>query len=107
MRARSLNDLAPYLAGLFEADGHFVMPSTVENPTKVRYVRVHITFAMHDLPLAQHLAKLLGDAPIRMKHANNACVLTVVRQATVNQLVALLNGNMRTPKHEQLGTAIA
>lgn len=107
MNVHSLKDLAPYLAGLFEADGHFVMPSTPENPSTVRYVRVLITFAMHDLPLAQHLSKLLGNAPIRMKTANNACVLTVVRQDTVNQLVALLNGHMRTPKHEQLGVAIA
>lgn len=107
LRAHSLEELAPYLAGLFEADGHFVMPSTPANPNTVRYVRILITFAMHDLPLAQHLSKLLNNAPIRMKTANNACVLTVVRQETVNQLINLLNGNMRTPKHVQLGQAIA
>lgn len=73
-----LQELAPYLCGLLEGDGHIWVPSTLQSPSGKKYTpRFHITFVMKDLPLAKYISNLLGGVQIRMKTKENACVLTV------------------------------
>jgi len=83
------------------------MPSTTHSPSGKRYTpRFHITFALHDLPLAQYLSKLLGGVQIRIKTSEGACVLTVNSVNTLIVLVNLINGLLRTPKIEQFNSLV-
>lgn len=103
-----LKNLAAYIAGLFEGDGHIWIPSTTHSPSGKRYTpRFHITFALHDLPLAKYLSTLLGGVQIRIKSEENACVLTVNNISKLIILVNLLNGLLRTPKIEQFNDLIS
>ena len=102
-----LNQLASYIAGLFEGDGHIWIPSTPFAPSGIRYKpRFHITFTLKDLPLAQLLSNLLGGVQIRIKEPENACVLTVNSIDKIIILVNLCNGLLRTPKIEQFDSLI-
>ena len=102
-----LKQLASYIAGLFEGDGHIWIPSTSFSTSGIRYKpRFHITFTLKDLPLAQFLSNLLGGVQIRIKEQENACVLTVNSIDKIILLVNLCNGLLRTPKIEQFDSLI-
>lgn len=91
-----------YIAGLFEGDGHIIMP-TVYNKHNPRW---HITFHIKNRPLAEKLLNKIGSGFIRYKTKNNACVLTVSSVKSLKWVVAMTNGKFRTPKIYQMHVLI-
>nr|YP_010216384.1 hypothetical protein LK039_mgp02 [Ulva intestinalis]UBR43405.1 hypothetical protein [Ulva intestinalis] len=87
-----------YIAGLFEGDGHIVMPTVFNNHNP----RWHITFRIKNKPLAQKLLSKIGYGFIRYKTKHNACVLTVSQVKGLKVLINMINGKFRTPKINQL-----
>jgi len=93
-------ELATYLAGLFEGDGHIWMPKS--NMKKKHNPRFCITFGLKNEPLAKKLLGIIGYGFIRYKSKDNACVLVVSPVKGLKRIVDLINGEMRTPKIYQL-----
>lgn len=89
-----------YLAGLFEGDGHIWIskPGT----KKMHNPRFCITFGLKNEPLAKKLLSIIGFGHIGYKPKQNACVLTVSPVKGLKVIVNLINGELRTPKINQL-----
>lgn len=99
---RGPNALGSYLAGLFEGDGHIWIPQTERAPSGKLYTpHFCITFVLKDLPLANKLKEILGTGYIRMKDADNACVLMITNIDGLFKVVDLINGKLRSPKIHQ------
>uniref|UniRef100_UPI002264B01A hypothetical protein n=1 Tax=Lentinus flexipes TaxID=3163629 RepID=UPI002264B01A len=94
------NNLGPYLAGLFEGDGHIWIQNS--NIKKKHNPRFCITFSLKNEPLAKKLLDLIGSGFIRYKPKDNACVLVVSPVVGLKKIVSLINGELRTPKIHQL-----
>lgn len=92
--------LNSYLAGLFEGDGHIWLSKN--NSKKKHNPRFHITFHIKDLPLANKILEIIGYGFIRFKPKNNACVLTISSVKGLKLIIHLINGNLRTPKVNQV-----
>lgn len=92
-------NLGPYLAGLFEGDGH-IQFSAGNNPLYPRSILVGITFNLKDLPLCEHLKTFFLDdeTRIRVKEKNNACVLIINNKKGLIRFTKLVNGYLRSPK---------
>jgi hypothetical protein len=89
-----------YLAGLFEGDGHIWIS---KNLTKKKHnPRFCITFSLKNEPLAKKLLDILEYGHLAYKPKDNACVLTVSPVKGLKRVVSLLNGQLRTPKINQL-----
>lgn len=89
-----------YLAGLFEGDGHILIskPGT----KKMHNPRFCITFGLKNEPLAKKLLSIIEFGHIRFKPKDNACVLTISPVKGLKTVVSLINGELRTPKVNQL-----
>ena len=87
--------LGPYLAGLFEGDGHIILPKFVNG--KISYPYIAITFVNKDLPLINKLLELCGGR-LRYKTKENAIVWIVNTHKELISLINLMNGYLRTPK---------
>lgn len=93
----NFQSIGPYLAGLFEGDGHIIL-SKVNNLTgKISYPYISITFFNKDLPLINKLLELYGGR-LRFKSKENAIVWTVNIHKELINLINLMNGYLRTPK---------
>jgi len=57
---------------------------------------------MRNEPLAKKLLDLIGSGFIRYKLQDNACVLTISSVAGLKKVVSLINGQLRTPKIDQV-----
>ena len=90
-----------YLAGLFEGDGHIWIQNTIDK-RKRHNPRFCITFGMKNEPLAKKLLELIGFGFLRYKLQDNACVLVVSPVAGLVKITQLINGELRTPKVDQL-----
>lgn len=109
--------LNAYLAGLFEGDGHIVLnrvkdsvgktennkelfdeSRTITDKNIIKSVVIAITFNIKDLPLCEHLKKIIGGGWIRIKRKENACVLIFQTDKGVIKFVELINGYLRSPK---------
>jgi hypothetical protein len=89
-----------YLAGLFEGDGHIWIS---KNSTKKKHnPRFCITFSLKNEPLAKKLLDIIQYGHIAYKPKDNACVLTVSPVKGLKRLVSMINGELRTPKINQL-----
>lgn len=95
------NFLGEYLAGLFEGDGHIWIQNMIENKKK-HNPRFCITFSMKNKPLTKKLLELQESGFIRYKLQDNACVLVISSVSGLKKVVSLINGQMRTPKIDQL-----
>lgn len=93
-----------YLGGLFEAKGHIWLPKP--NMTKKHNPRFCITFNLKDEPLAKILRAKLGYGHIRYKLKDNACVLIISPVKGLKKTIKLINGQLRTPKINQLHSLI-
>lgn len=91
-----------YLAGLFEGDGHIWIQKKDRVYTKRHNPRFFITFHIKDAPLANKLLSLLQYGHIAYKPKNNACVLTVSEIKGLVNIINLINGELRTPKINQV-----
>ena len=89
-----------YLAGLFEGDGYIWISKN--NTKKKHNPRFCITFGLKNEPLAKKLLSLIEFGHIAYKPKDNACVLTVSPVKGLKRIVGLINGELRTPKINQL-----
>lgn len=99
------NLLGSFLAGLWEGDGHAIIPKTGARPS------LHITFNIKSQPLAQKLYNVLTHkcnrisvGSIRYKTEDNACVLNIT--STAGQIISLINGKLKTPKLNRINCVI-
>ena len=97
--------LGPYLAGLFEGDGHISLSKIVNSNGKISYPYLAITFVNKDLPLVNKLVQIYGGR-IRFKHKENAIVWLIQKHTDLIHLINLLNGYLRTPKLGQFNDLI-
>lgn len=93
------NQLGPYLAGLFEGDGHIWIQKQVGQ--KTHNPRFCITFGLKNEALAKKLLEIIGSGFIRYKSKDNACVLVVSPVVGLKKIVNLINGELKTPKIAQ------
>lgn len=99
----SKNLLGSYLAGLIEGDGSIIVPKTIRNQKeKLLYPVIKITFVGKDAPLASKIIEVIKGGKI--VHYNNSSYMDLLFQdlGSIQNIAALLNGNMRTPKIEAL-----
>jgi hypothetical protein len=91
----NFQSIGPYLAGLFEGDGHIILSKNSNG--KISYPYIAITFVNKDLPLINKFVELYGGR-LRFKDKENAIVWTVGTHNKLIDLVNLMNGYLRTPK---------
>jgi len=91
----NIRKLGPYLAGLWEGDGHLSNINSKEN--KKIYPYLAITFPLKDEPLVSYLQSYLGGN-IRRKDKENALVLIIGSRQELINIVQIMNGYLRTPK---------
>jgi hypothetical protein len=102
---KSSSSLAPYLAGLIEADGSIAVHDP-NSKTQIYRPKFIIVFSLADKPLAEKLAELTQAGKVYLKE-NAGCVLwQIQKKEDVLILINLINGYMRTPKIEALHRAI-
>jgi LAGLIDADG endonuclease/Cytochrome C and Quinol oxidase polypeptide I len=101
---KNKNLFGPYLAGLFEGDGHIWLPK--DNMKKKHNPRFCITFGLKNEPLAKKLLEIIGYGFIRYKPKDNACVLVISPVKGLKKIIEYINGELRTPKIIQLNNLI-
>jgi len=91
--------IGPYLAGLFEGDGHIVLFKSIIVNSKIKNTSpsIAITFVNKDLPLINKLIKIFGGR-LRFKDKENAIVWIIGSHKELVNMINLLNGYLRTPK---------
>ena len=91
--------IGPYLAGLFEGDGHIVLSKSIIEESKVKNTSpsIAITFVNKDLPLINKLLEKFGGR-LRFKDKENAIVWIIGSHKELVTMINLLNGYLRTPK---------
>ncbi len=101
--------LNSYLAGLFEGDGHIWIHNNTEgfdlHNTKIKKKhnpRFCITFSLKNKPLAQKLVNKIKYGHIVYKPKDKACVLTISPVEGLKKIITLINGELRTPKINQV-----
>lgn len=103
--SRSNKQLGAYLAGLWEGDGHIVLP-VYNNVGKLKNTPCFaITASVKQLPLFEIFQKTFGGW-IRHKQKENAIVWTITARAELINIVFLLNGNVRSLKIDQFNQLI-
>lgn len=91
--------IGPYLAGLFEGDGHIILYKSIRKNSKVQNTSpsIAITFVNKDLPLINKLLEKFGGR-LRFKNKENAIVWIIGTHKELVNMINLLNGYLRTPK---------
>jgi len=100
------HSIGPYLAGLFEGDGHIILSKKINSKGKISYPYIAITFVNKDLPLVNKFIELFGGR-LRFKNKENAIVWIINTHKELVNLIKLMNGNLRTPKISQFNDLIA
>lgn len=96
----------PYLAGLIEGDGTIWVQDESQHGLKQNIIpKIFIVFSSKDIPLAEHLVKLTGCGYIK-KEKGNYVNWYIQNFRDVYKITMLINGYMRTPKHEALNRVI-
>ena len=91
--------IGPYLAGLFEGDGHIVLSKSIIENSKVKNTSpsIAITFVNKDLPLINKLLEKFGGR-LRFKNKENAIVWIISSHKELINMINILNGYLKTPK---------
>jgi len=100
------HSIGPYLAGLFEGDGHIILSKKINSKGKISYPYIAITFVNKDLPLVNKFIELFGGR-LRFKNKENAIVWIINTHKELVNIIKLMNGNLRTPKISQFNDLIA
>jgi hypothetical protein len=102
------HNIGPYLAGLFEGDGHIILSKKINGSCfahKISYPYIAITFVNKDLPLINKFIELFGGR-LRFKNKENAIVWIINTHKELVSLINLMNGHLRTPKISQFNDLI-
>lgn len=97
--------IGPYLAGLFEGDGHIILSKVINSKGKISYPYIAVTFVNKDLPLVNKFIELFGGR-LRIKTKENAIVWIINTHNELVNLINLMNGYLRTPKITQFNDLI-
>lgn len=106
--SKKAESIGPYLAGLFEGDGHIILSKSIRKDVALRAARTNtkfkdtspsiaITFVNKDLPLINKLIEKFGGR-LRFKNKENAIVWIIGSHKELINMINLLNGYLRTPK---------
>lgn len=98
--------IGPYLAGLFEGDGHVILSKVVNSKGKISYPYIAITFVNKDLPLINKLVEICGGR-LRFKNKENAIVWIINSHKELINIIKLMNGYLRTPKISKFNELIS
>lgn len=98
--------MGSYLAGLWEGDGHIMLPKFNVNQKLINSPNFSITFASQNMPLVEKLISLYGGW-VRKKTTENAIVWTIQKKTFLIRIVKRLNGYLRTPKIHEFNKLIA
>jgi hypothetical protein len=98
------SNLASYVAGLFEGDGHISLRKS-KTTNKIISATLGITFNIKELMLCQHLQSKLGGK-IRLKTEYNACDLLFTNRTSLIKIVQLISSHLRSPKIIKFNTLI-
>lgn len=105
LRSSKPSYFGPWLAGLFEGDGHIWIPATEYAPSGKKYTPlVQITFCISDIPLVLWLQNLIGGNVNKI--GDGACRLTISSIPQLCAFVLLVSPYMCTPKLDQLNALI-
>ena len=99
------NKLGPYLAGLIEGDGTIAVHDSNSTANKYRPM-IMIVFKSADLPLAKYLCDLTQCGKVYIKSGRGYVLWQISDLIGVFKIICIINGHMRTPKHEVLHRAI-
>jgi hypothetical protein len=99
------NKLGPYLAGLIEGDGTIAVHDSNSTANKYRPMII-IVFKSADLPLAKYLCDLTECGKVYIKSGRGYVLWQISDLIGVFKIICIINGHMRTPKHEVLHLAI-
>lgn len=95
------SNLSAYLAGLVEGDGSIAVHDPNSKAKKYRPMFI-IVFKRSDLPLANYLCQLTGCGKVYDKPERGYVLWQIQELLGVFKMTKLINGFMRTPKHEAL-----
>ena len=95
------SNLSAYLAGLVEGDGSIAVHDPNSKAKKYRPMFI-IVFKRSDLPLANYLCQLTGCGKVYDKPERGYVLWQIQEILGVFKMTILINGFMRTPKHEAL-----
>ena len=101
----NFHHIGPYIAGLFEGDGHIILSKVINSKGKISYPYIAITFFNKDLPLVNKFIELFGGR-FRIKIKENAIVWIINTHKELVNLINLMNGSLRTPKITQFNDLI-
>ena len=88
----------PYLAGLLEGDGSFVVPSIMrDSKNRLRYVKIRVAFVKKDKPLAKILKSYYGGY-FEENDGENFIVWNITKKDQILVICSHINGYLRTPK---------
>lgn len=103
--SNSFHNLAAYLAGLIEGNGHIAVHDKNSKSKKFR-PKIIIVFNLADKPLAEKLSAVLKVGKVISKPSAGHVILQILAKEEVLKIINLINGYMRTPKIEALHRAI-
>jgi LAGLIDADG endonuclease len=99
------NKLKSYLTGLIEGSGTISIHESNSTSKKYRPMII-IIFKSADLPLAKYLCDLIQCGKVYIKSERGYVLWQISDLIEVFKIITLINGHMRTPKHEMLHQAI-
>jgi hypothetical protein len=97
--------VAPYLAGLIEANGSIAVHDKNSKGQKYR-PKILVVFSLADKPLAERLAFITQVGKVYHKADAGYLLWEIQKKEDVKKIMNLINGYMRTPKIEALHRAI-
>jgi hypothetical protein len=94
--------LNAYLAGLFEGNGHILIQKSDIMSRKRHNPIFCITLRIKDAPLVIKLLSMLEYGDIAYRPKNKTCLLRVSEINGLVKIINLINGELRTPKINQV-----
>lgn len=95
--------LGPYLAGLVESDGTIYTPLNLYGADgNINAPAIKFYYNLNDIPAAEALKNVLGHGTLYEVSGENTAVLSINTASGIQDVISLINGHIRTPKHDAL-----